>query len=45
MATVVPDRDEEPGDGLPVFFGSSDGPEDLAERSSAILRAEFPHRG
>jgi hypothetical protein len=28
---------------LPSFFGSFDGPADLAERSSEILRAEFPN--
>jgi hypothetical protein len=28
---------------LPTFFGSFDGPVDLAERSSEILRAEFPN--
>jgi hypothetical protein len=27
----------------PTFFASFDGPADLAERSSEILRAEFPH--
>jgi len=26
----------------PAFFASFDGPSDLAERSSEILRAEFP---
>jgi hypothetical protein len=30
------------GEALPTFFGSFDGPADLAERSSEILRAEFP---
>lgn len=33
----------EPGDVLPSFFDSFDGPADLAERSSEILRAEFPN--
>ena len=28
---------------LPSFFGSFEGPVDLAEQSSEILRAEFPH--
>lgn len=42
---VVPDSDEEPGEELPAFFGSFDGPDDLAERSGAILRAEFPQHG
>jgi hypothetical protein len=41
---VVPDRDEGPGEELPEFFGSFDGPHDLAERSSDVLRTEFPHR-
>jgi hypothetical protein len=27
---------------LPSFFASFDGPADLAERSSEILRSEFP---
>lgn len=31
------------GDALPTFFGSFDGPADLAERSGEILRAEFPN--
>ena len=35
-------NDEVTGEALPAFFGSFDGPEDLAERSGEILRAEFP---
>jgi hypothetical protein len=31
------------GEALPTFFGSFDGPADLAEGSSEILRAEFPN--
>ena len=31
------------GEALPSFFGSFDGPADLAERSSEILRTEFPN--
>jgi hypothetical protein len=34
---------EEGSEALPSFFGSFDGPADLAERSSEILRAEFPN--
>jgi len=30
------------GESLPSFFGSFEGPSDLAERSGEILRAEFP---
>lgn len=43
---VVANGDEgnpETGEALPSFFGSFDGPADLAERSTEILRAEFPH--
>ena len=41
---VVPDQDDDrSGEELPAFVGSFDGPVDLAERSSEILRAEFPH--
>lgn len=36
-------NDEGKGEALPTFFGSFDGPADLAERSSEILRAEFPN--
>lgn len=32
----------EPSETLAPFFNSFDGPADLAERSSAILQAEFP---
>ncbi|MHB8329286.1 MAG: hypothetical protein ACYDD6_06650 [Acidimicrobiales bacterium] len=42
---VIADDDEggeEANEALPSFFDSFDGPEDLAERSSEILRAEFP---
>ncbi len=31
------------GETLPTFFGSFDGPADLGERSSEILRVEFPN--
>ncbi|MGH8986967.1 MAG: hypothetical protein ACRDXC_00015 [Acidimicrobiales bacterium] len=31
------------GEAFPSFFGSFDGPADLAERSSDILRVEFPN--
>ncbi|MGH9082836.1 MAG: hypothetical protein ACRDWN_05775 [Acidimicrobiales bacterium] len=37
------DNDEGTGEAPPTFFGSFDGPSDLAERSSDILRAEFPN--
>ena len=37
------DNDQGTGEALPTFFGSFDGPADLAERSSEILRAEFPN--
>ena len=36
------DDDQGTGEALPTFFGSFDGPTDLAERSREILRAEFP---
>ena len=39
---LVTSGDREPGEALPGFFASFDGPADLAERSSEILRAEFP---
>jgi hypothetical protein len=39
---VVAEEAQEPDDALPSFFDSFDGPADLAERSSEILRAEFP---
>lgn len=35
-------NDHGAGEALPTFFGSVDGPADLAERSSEILRAELP---
>jgi hypothetical protein len=42
---VAPDSGElEPNESVPSFFGSFEGPSDLAERSSEILRAEFPQR-
>jgi hypothetical protein len=42
--TVVADGDGQgSSEALPSFFDSFDGPVDLAERSSEILRAEFPH--
>jgi hypothetical protein len=34
--------EEAPGEALPSFFASFDGPSDLAARSGEILRAEFP---
>ena len=34
---------QETSEALPSFFGSFAGPADLAERSSEILRVEFPH--
>ena len=37
------DNDQGTGEALPTFFGSFDGPADLAERSNEILRAEFPN--
>ena len=41
---VVPETEKGEGnDELPAFVGSFDGPADLAESSSQILRAEFPH--
>jgi len=43
VAVVTNGAGEESGDALPAFFGSFDGPADLAERSSEILRAEFPN--
>ncbi len=36
-------NDEGTDEAPPTFFGSFDGPADLAERSSDILRAEFPN--
>ena len=40
---VVRDEDEQVAEEpLPAFIGSFDGPQDLAQRSSEILRAEFP---
>ena len=43
VAVIANGAGEESGEALPGFFGSFDGPADLAERSSEILRAEFPH--
>jgi hypothetical protein len=40
---LVTNGDREPGEALPAFFASFDGPADLAERSGEILRAEFPN--
>jgi len=42
---VVTDGDngQRTGEAFPAFFGSFDGPADLAARSSEILRAEFPN--
>lgn len=37
------ESNQEAGEALPSFFGSFAGPADLAERSSEILRVEFPH--
>lgn len=45
VAVVSDDiREPEPIEPLPSFFGSFDGPADLAERSSDILQSEFPTR-
>jgi hypothetical protein len=41
--TVPGDDGDGMGEALPAFFGSFDRPADLAERSSEILRAEFPN--
>lgn len=43
IAVVVDGTESESSEALPSFFNSFDGPEDLAERSSGILRAEFPN--
>jgi hypothetical protein len=37
---AIGDRTDE---ALPTFFGSFDGPVDLAERSGEILKAAFPN--
>lgn len=39
---IVSNEPVPPADDLPAYFGSFDGPADLAERSEEILRAEFP---
>jgi hypothetical protein len=41
VAVVV--EEDRSSDLPPSFFDSFDGPSDLAERSSEILRAEFPN--
>lgn len=43
VAVVARSSDEGTTEALPAFFGSFDGPADLAERSSDILRAAFPN--
>ena len=45
VAVVTNDgnQDDGTGEALPTFFGSFDGPADLGERSSDILRVEFPN--
>lgn len=40
---TVPGDDAEPDGALPAFFGSFDGPTNLAERSGQVLRAELPN--
>lgn len=42
LHVVVSDEPEASAEELPAYFGSFDGPADLAERSEEILRAEFP---
>jgi hypothetical protein len=43
IAVVEDDAENGSSEALPSFFNSFDGPGDLAERSSEILRAEFPN--
>lgn len=42
---VVTDDEDDQGtpEALPSFFGSFEGPADLAERSGEVLLAEFPN--
>lgn len=42
MAVADPEVADDATVKAPAFFGSFSGPGDLAERSDAILRAEFP---
>jgi hypothetical protein len=42
LHVVVSEDPEPPAEELPAYFGSFDGPADLAARSEEILRAEFP---
>jgi hypothetical protein len=42
VAVVDRNGSQTAGGQLPSFFGSFDGPTDLAERSGEILRSEFP---
>lgn len=42
LHVTVSDPPEPSAAEWPAYFGSFDGPDDLAEKSEEILRAEFP---